>query len=69
MNLFFSFSLAHLNWMIISSESRGKLIFGNQIGNKVNRADGDNETRRAKIASNAKQVQRKSKYDKECVQY
>lgn len=55
--------------MIISSESRGKLIFGNQIGNKVNRADGDNETRRAEIASNAKQVQRKSKYDKECVQY
>lgn len=69
MNLFFSFSLAHLNWMIISSESRGKLTFGNQIGNEVGRADGDNETRRAEIASNAKQVQRKSKYDKECVQY
>lgn len=55
--------------MIISSESRGKLTFGNQIGNEVGRADGDNETRRAEIASNAKQVQRKSKYDKECVQY
>lgn len=47
----------------VFSECRVKLTFGNQIGNKVSRADGGNEIRRPEIASNAKQVHRKSKYD------
>ncbi|KAJ4701890.1 Endoribonuclease Dicer-like protein [Melia azedarach] len=46
------------------SECRGKLLFGNQAENEVVRSEGCSKIRKTEVTINAKQVLRKSKYDK-----